>query len=148
MIKHKALAYILRLKCDAMEVLVFDHRDFPDVGTQIPAGTVEYGEDEKDGLFREVAEESGLMSGQLRYLAYVGESPYGKGVVRHYYLLTPAVELPDNWPHIVAGNGADKGLTFDYRWATVTAIELAGGQGELLAGAAAKFTSLQSKRNT
>jgi hypothetical protein len=41
--KLKVLAYITRNS--SREVLVFDHRDKPQAGVQVPAGTVDEGED-------------------------------------------------------------------------------------------------------
>ncbi|HLE30393.1 MAG TPA: NUDIX domain-containing protein, partial [Anaerolineales bacterium] len=58
--KHKVLAYITRRRNGRTQLLVFTHRDFPEAGVQVPAGTVEPDEPVEAALFREVHEESGL----------------------------------------------------------------------------------------
>ena len=40
----KVLAYVTRLRNGDVELLVFDHRDAPEAGIQVPAGTIEPGE--------------------------------------------------------------------------------------------------------
>src|SRR5688572_19977399 len=60
-ILHKVIIYVTRTGRDgADELLVFDHRDMPDAGTQVPAGTVEDGEAYPAAAVRELHEESGL----------------------------------------------------------------------------------------
>lgn len=60
--KHKVLAHITRQHDRRTRLLVFDHRDDREAGTQVPAGTVgaERGEPAEAALFREIHEESGL----------------------------------------------------------------------------------------
>lgn len=57
---EKVIAYITREKYGRLELLVFEHEDFPTAGIQVPAGTVDPGEDVSSALLREVLEESGL----------------------------------------------------------------------------------------
>ncbi len=130
--KHKALAYIIRNHDGQPELLTFTHKDFPEAGVQIPAGTVEPHESPATALFREIEEESGLQPHTVRLITKIAQTelPEQK-VVRHIYLLFPAVELPDSWSHCVGGDGKDNGLLFDFRW-NVLDITLAGGQGEWL----------------
>jgi ADP-ribose pyrophosphatase YjhB (NUDIX family) len=100
-------------------VLVFDHRDFPDAGTQIPAGTVEEGEALERALWREVHEETGLTADQLSLagpVASYAHPDWGEaGLVEHFFHLT-AVNTPDAWTHVVHGAGEDIGLVFNYSW--------------------------------
>lgn len=56
----RTAAYVTREGAGGLEVLVFDHRDHPEAGTQVPAGGVEPGEVLADAVVREVAEETGL----------------------------------------------------------------------------------------
>ena len=58
--KKKVLIYITRTKNERTELLVFKHRDFPDAGIQVPAGSVEGDEEIEDAAIRETQEESGI----------------------------------------------------------------------------------------
>lgn len=58
----KVLAYIIHNN----KLLVFKHRDDPEAGIQVPAGTVEQDEDIADALYREILEESGILQHELR----------------------------------------------------------------------------------
>ena len=55
-IVEKAVCYITRDR----RILVFEHPGAPDAGIQVPAGTIEPGEDPARAALREAAEESGL----------------------------------------------------------------------------------------
>lgn len=59
--KTKALAYIHRDVGQLKEILVFDHLDFTEAGTQIVDGTVESCEDSREALLREILEEARLV---------------------------------------------------------------------------------------
>ena len=61
---RRAVAYVVR---DGA-LLVFDHRDAADAGTQIPAGTVEEGEDPAAAVVRDVLEECGVLTNVFRAL--------------------------------------------------------------------------------
>jgi len=65
---EKVTAFITRGAGAAQEVLVFRH---PSAGIQLPAGTVEAGEDVEAALWREVREETSLTD--LALLAKLGE---------------------------------------------------------------------------
>jgi len=54
--KLKVFAYIIRHKNQQAELLVFEHRDYPEAGIQVPAGTVEDQEALEAALMREVEE--------------------------------------------------------------------------------------------
>ncbi len=131
--KQKVLVYVVRAGTVGAEVLIFAHRDFPDAGLQVPAGTVEPGEAPETAAYREVAEESGLTSVQVRLVRKLAEAfePEWQIVQRHVYLFAPVTTLPERWSHSVAGAGEDRGMVFDYDWLPVTAAQqrLAGGQG-------------------
>ena len=114
----RVLAYVTRERDGRKELLVFDHRDNPEAGTQVPAGRLEPGEDLEAGLLRELAEESGLDDARIlrKFATYgPGELPHGKAYTNHAYELE-APGAPDEWEHTVVGDGDDAGLVFRYRW--------------------------------
>lgn len=127
--KQKVLAYITR--CENAQLLVFDHRDYPEAGTQVPAGTVEDSEAVEVALWREVREESGLEAGQLQFVRKLAEHMDVKSrTTRHVFHLAAQEDFPDFWVHSVYGAGEDEGLVFVYRWeALPLKIELSGQQG-------------------
>jgi 8-oxo-dGTP pyrophosphatase MutT (NUDIX family) len=131
-VKQKALIYVVRAGEAGPKVLVFEHRHFPDAGLQVPAGTVEPSEAPEAAAYREVTEESGLTSAQVRLVRKLAEEPEWEQN-RQVYLFAPMVELPPRWSHTVAGAGEDQGMVFDYYWLPVSdAARLAGGQGRFL----------------
>jgi ADP-ribose pyrophosphatase YjhB (NUDIX family) len=54
------IAYVTRERDGRRELLVFDNRDHPEAGTQVPAGCLDRGETLEEGLLRELHEEAGL----------------------------------------------------------------------------------------
>jgi len=133
-VKHKALAYITRAQDGHTQLLVFEHRDYPEAGVQVPAGTLDEGETPDLTLFREVQEEAGLRPAQLRLIRKLAEdeSPEWQ-IVRHVFHLTAVEGLPDRWTHIVQSDAGDNGLVFEYDWIDLPAkIELAGAQDNWL----------------
>jgi 8-oxo-dGTP diphosphatase len=102
------------------QLLVFDHRDHPDAGTQVPAGRLDPGETLEQGLRRELHEEAGL--DHVRILGEIaGPEDYdrhfpGSDYANHVFHVEPEGELPDEWDHVVFGDGDDAGLVFRYRW--------------------------------
>lgn len=117
--KHKVLALITREQAGHTQVLVFDHRDFPEAGTQIPAGTVDGGETLEKALWREIREEAGLTPGQLNLVGRIASHQHpdwgAAGIVEHLYHLT-AGDLPEAWSYTVQGGGEDIGMVFNYYW--------------------------------
>jgi 8-oxo-dGTP pyrophosphatase MutT (NUDIX family) len=61
--RHKVTCFITRQRRQGQELLLINH---PNAGVQIPAGTVEPGEDLETAAIREAVEESGLRA-SLRY---------------------------------------------------------------------------------
>jgi 8-oxo-dGTP pyrophosphatase MutT (NUDIX family) len=136
---HKVLAYVTRTHAGRRQLLVFDHRDFPEAGRQVPAGTVEPGEAPEAALVREVEEESGLSGLEVVARLAVAEEPEW-GVMRHVYHLVAPDDLPDRWEwltndyHDEEHRARDERLVFLFYWLDLTeAIELAAGQGRWLA---------------
>ena len=68
-ILEKVTAFILRQRPGGPNLLLFEH---PSAGIQIPAGTVEDGEDPQIAAVREAGEESGLSD--LKLEAYLGSA--------------------------------------------------------------------------
>ncbi len=128
--KHKVLIYLLRPAAGPPEVLVFEHRDYPDAGLQVPAGTVEPGEAVPAAANREVLEESGLGPAQVRLVRKLTDFPEPEwDQHRHVFLFEPLVALPAAWSHTVHGHGGDEGMIFNFYWLPATpALALAGGQ--------------------
>ncbi len=132
--RQKVMAYLTRTVHGQRELLVFKHRDHPDAGVQVPAGTVEPGEVIEVGLLREVEEETGLGPAQVVIVQKLGayfEADLDQQ--RHVFALAPVTALPDRWTHTVHGAGEDEGLVFEYYWLPLTpTLKLAGGQERLL----------------
>ena len=59
-LKRKVLAYITKEEEDGREILVFEQKDNPDAGLQVPGGTIEEDELLIDALYREIEEETGI----------------------------------------------------------------------------------------
>ena len=99
-------------------LLVFDHRDHPEAGTQVPAGGVHQGEDLLDAVIREVLEETGVRLAAEPKLLGRHEHLDGLGrlALSHFFRVDAPDGLPGAWRHIVTGDGEDTGLVFDCRF--------------------------------
>lgn len=135
----RTAAYVTRRAPGGLEVLVFDHRDHPEAGTQVPAGGVEPGEALADAVLREVAEETGLIAVTLGAALAVQQRPHphtGEPRVTVFFHARTA-EPRDAWTHTVAGPEGDEdhGLVFRCRFVPLgeAAGLLADGQGEFAA---------------
>lgn len=132
----KTAAYIYKRGIQQNELLIFAHRDYPDVPIQVPGGTVDKGEEVVTALFREVEEETGLVN--LTLVRKLGTYRlYWKDIMgqveRHFFLFEAPTDLPDKWEHKVCGNGIDCGLVFSYSWIQLNdKLELAGDLGRFL----------------
>lgn len=131
----RVLAYVTRERDGGTELLVFDHRDQPSAGTQVPAGRLEPGEELEAGLLRELEEESGLANARVvrKFGTFAPRQlPHGQRYTNHAF----EVEAPgaqDEWEHVVAGDGDDAGLVFLYRWVPLgPPPELWGGSDPVL----------------
>ncbi len=114
--RQRVLAYVTRDAEAGRELLVFEHRDYPEAGVQVPAGRLDPGEDLVPALFREIEEESGLTGLQVVRELPGFEDHYPSKYENHGYHLVPIEPLPDEWDHVVQGGGDDAGLVFRYRW--------------------------------
>lgn len=118
-IKRKVFAYITH----GDRLLIFRHRDAPEAGLQVPAGTVEPGEKLDDAVVREAFEETGLVG--LRLAHYLGErwrdmSDYGLDQLhqRFFYHLEYAATPPETWSHVETdpSDGSEQHV-FEFFWA-------------------------------
>lgn len=135
----KVVAYITRQVEGRQQLLVFTHRDEPEAGLQVPAGTVEEGETIEAALFREIAEETGLTDIYLvcPLTVYDWTHPETGNVhERHVFHLTAPTNTHDTWDWIETSGGQVselEGYVFQYAWCDLAEkIDLAGGQGDYL----------------
>lgn len=98
-----------------IELLVFDHID-DDAGVQIPAGTVEQGEDIQVAAKRELMEETGVRAGVLSRIAVIERNWHGQDVRAHLFAAWALPETADEWIHQVTGTGDDEGMRFRLYW--------------------------------
>ncbi len=129
----KVVAYVTRED----ELLVFTHRDFPEAGVQVPAGTVEAGETLDAAVLREVHEETGLPPTAVRVTAYLGRRLWQAGPYcheRHFYHLRLIAAVPDRWLHYELHAGTSEPIAFSFFWVKLDdpRLRLAGGQDALL----------------
>lgn len=114
------LAYVTRERDGGKELLVFEHRDHPSAGTQVPAGRAEPGESLEDCLRRELGEEAGLEHFRVaRELPVLGDWVTRSRYENHAFEVSPEEEIADTFEHMVLGDGDDAGLVFLYRWVAI-----------------------------
>jgi 8-oxo-dGTP pyrophosphatase MutT (NUDIX family) len=96
------------------ELLVFDHRDHPEAGTQVPTGSVLEGEAPTDAAVREVREETGLELRARPLLVGTHEHLDGLGrpALSYFFRVDAPDDAPDSWEHLVDGDGAEAGPVF------------------------------------
>lgn len=106
---QKVTAFIVREKDGVKELLVFKH---PTAGVQIPAGTVEKGEDIETAVKREVYEETGLRFVEVEdYLGcFENELEDNQRIIAE----TTQVYIEPNLTAIPYRRKLPKGLTVDY----------------------------------
>jgi 8-oxo-dGTP pyrophosphatase MutT (NUDIX family) len=109
-IRRRVAVYVER----ESDLLVFEHRDHPEAGRQIPAGGLEPGEPPEAGALREVFEETGLRLSAAPSLLGTHDHPDGLGrPSRTYFFKVYAPpDAPDAWEHRVTGEGDDNDLVF------------------------------------
>lgn len=134
----RTAAYVTRDVPGGRELLVFDHRDHPEAGTQVPAGGVDPGELLTDAVCREIMEETGVAAVTLGAALAVQQRPHPHTVQPRvtvfFHVLT--TETRDTWTHTVAGQEGDQdhGLVFRCYFIPVqqAAGLLADNQGEFI----------------
>ncbi|WP_432361037.1 NUDIX hydrolase [Sporosarcina sp. UB5] len=138
-IKRKVLAYITKDEHAERKLLVFEHKDHPEAGLQVPGGTIEEDELLIDALYREIEEETGIRRDQLRLNGKVNKINFfpenRQDVIheRNIFHLTYIGEDENEWEMIVNSTGKDNGMIFRCRWVPVNDLPaLAAGQDELI----------------
>ncbi|HVG00234.1 MAG TPA: NUDIX domain-containing protein [Chloroflexia bacterium] len=136
---RKAIAYITREVEGRQQLLVFTHRDNPEAGVQVPAGTAHEGEDIEATLFREVEEETGLAGLHLKWklAQYDYRHPITGNIhERHVFHMLAPNDTPDHWTWVETSGGEvpdDEGYVFEFAWRDLAEeIYLAGDQGDCL----------------
>jgi len=117
--RRRVVAYITREGENGRELLVFEHLQYPEIGIQVPAGRLDPGEELEPALLREIAEESGLENVRVLRALEDFEEHYESRYENHGFHLVADEDLPDEWDHVVYGDGDDAGLTFRYRWVPI-----------------------------
>jgi 8-oxo-dGTP pyrophosphatase MutT (NUDIX family) len=134
--RQRVACYVTRDGHAGPELLVFDHVDFPEAGTQVPAGGIDPGESLGAAAVREIREETGLRT--VLYDGPLGEStrPHpetGAGRATTY-VHCRADDPRSSWTVRVGGAGGDEGLRFRCWWTPLPLrdVTLADHQGEFL----------------
>jgi len=102
----KVLAYVTQ----GEQLLVFRQPLFPELGVQVPGGSVEPGEALQAAVLREAREETGLDALELG--AYLGSATYelkvdtGPAHLRHFFHLIHDGAAPPRWQHREAEPGS------------------------------------------
>ena len=112
---EKAFAYITR----GNTLLVFDHTDHPDAGTQVPGGTLEPDEAPEAAVLREAQEETGLGSLEIvRSLGVLEGNWAGRPARMHGFELSCAADVQDAWEH--GEFSYAEPIRFAFRWITIS----------------------------
>lgn len=131
--KRKVLAYITRGQEPNLELLVFEHKNHPEAGLQVPGGTIEEDEMLIDALYREIAEETGIVKNDLSFIGKIFNYnfyPNGKQTAYERTFFHLNYEgTQQSWDHQVISDGLDNGLIFQFRWEQIGLLpKLAGEQ--------------------
>lgn len=112
--RQRVAIYVVRTSDNGLELLVFDHVDAPEAGTQIPAGGIDSGEELVNATIREVREETGLED--IREIEILGTQDLlhpEVGVPRFTTFLRATTNtVQSGWDHRVFGEGDDSGMNF------------------------------------
>jgi 8-oxo-dGTP pyrophosphatase MutT (NUDIX family) len=113
---QKVVAYIT----NGRRLLVFEHTEFPEAGIQVPAGTVDPGEDPQTAVLREAYEETGLL--HLELVRALGKRIFewdGRNYVRHFFHLFCPGQPPERWRHREEdpSDEASEHIEFELYWA-------------------------------
>ncbi len=133
--KQKVVVYVVKNG----KLLVFRHLDFSfeEVGIQVPAGSIDSGESEKEAALRELKEETGRDCFEI--VSALGTdiydiTPYREEIQeRHFFLAKPTADLPERWQSQEDHDGKRPPTKFECFWIPLEqAHVLQSGQGALL----------------
>lgn len=128
---RKVLAYIIPNREGRWQLLVNVHRDFPEAGVQVPAGTWEDHERADEALLRQIQEETGLGNVRLvtklaQYTHYPEHRPEVRE--RHVFLAKVDGPAPDRWKYMERFTGGSPVILTHYWVDLCEDLALAGGQ--------------------
>lgn len=131
----KVVCYVV----DRGRLLVFLHRDHPEAGLQVPAGTIRRDEIPEDAALREAGEETGLAG--LVVVRFLGRVSYDISPIReeiqdrHVFQLAITEPAPERWTHHELHDGLQPPTAFCFFWLPLGHPELDAlvvGQGVML----------------
>lgn len=139
-LRHKVMICITREAEFGPEVLLLYHPDHPEAGIQIPAGTVEPGEDLIAAALREAHEETGLAGLQVVGILGTREvdmRPWGKNEIhqRTFFHLRCTEPTPRSWEHWerFAFDAPGEPIRFELVWTSMQKLPpLIGGHDAFL----------------
>jgi 8-oxo-dGTP diphosphatase len=114
--RRRVVAYVTRVRDGRNELLVFEDPEHPHMGVQVPAGRLDPDEELEAGLLREIEEEAGLRNARIVREIPGFEDHYPSRYENYGFHVVLEEEAPDEWEHVVVGQGDDAGLVFRYRW--------------------------------
>ena len=135
-IKRKAFAYITSGSASGPRLLVFRHPLSPEVGIQVPAGTMDDAETPEEAVLREAREETGLPG--LKIVGLLGRQdfdarPFGRAELhdRWFFHLACDAPTPNRWVHdeLDPTGAPGKRIPFELFWVVIPA-----GVPDLIAG--------------
>jgi ADP-ribose pyrophosphatase YjhB (NUDIX family) len=102
---RKGFAYVTHRQEGVERLLIFSHPEAPAAGLQVPAGSLEEGEDPAAGALREAHEETDLALEDLQLVGKLGEQlrdmrDVGKDELHHrhfFHLRCTAGTVPERW---------------------------------------------------
>jgi 8-oxo-dGTP diphosphatase len=131
--RQRVVAYVTRERDGRTELLTIAVEERPELGIEVPAGRLDYGETLEEGLRRELAEETGLSRVRIVRELPGFESTYQSFCENHAYHVVVEEEMPDSWKHEVHGEGMDSGMIHLCRWVPLTSeLELWNARDPML----------------
>lgn len=115
LIRRRVVAYVTRER-DTTELLTIEVKEMPELGLEVPAGRLDFGESLEEGLRRELEEETGLVGIRIVRELPDFEATYQNVCENHAFHAVLEGETRDVWEHRVHGEGADSGMVHVCRW--------------------------------